>query len=1085
VAEPTTDPGPREERVNELIAAYLEAERRGTAPEEGAWLAANATVAGELRSFLADRAAFRAAAAPVEPPTIDFAGAATVAAAPAVGRPFGDYELLEEVARGGMGVVYKARQVSLNRTVALKMILAGALATPGDVQRFRTEAEAAAELDHPNIVPIYEVGERDGQHYFSMKFVEGGSLADRMPELTQVPKATARLLASVARAVHFAHQRGILHRDLKPGNVLLGTDGTPYVADFGLARRVEADSVTHSGSALGTPSYMAPEQAAGRRDLTTAVDVYGLGAVLYELLTGRPPFRTGSTLETLRQVRECEPTPPREVNPAADRDLGVIALKCLQKEPEKRYRSAEALAEDLERWLRGEPILARPAGQLERAWRWCRRRPAVAGLSAAVVAVTVGALVVSWLLTAAAVRARTDAQARARETRKVLNSVAVAQGLAAERDSNDWSLALPWFAEPLNDPDLTPGEEELTRLRLGLYLRYGPDNATGLTLFTPGRETSQLSADGRYVLAASKADAQVWDLRTARPAGPVIPIRQETAVLSPGGHYLVTAGPGPGDAAEVWDVPSGRLLNSLPLPTAPGPQPPIFSADGRRLVTCDGAGRACVWDVATARPAGPPIPDDPERCFGGLSPDGRLLVTLGGGKLRVWDTDTGREAWPEQDFGNAFERFSPDGSRLVTSRTGPGLDNALNVWDARSGRVVCPALQAFGFALPPQPRRPGQLLGPRPLAVSPDGRLLAAPSAAQPTVGLWEVAPGRLQGGDLKHPGRVGFTAFSPDGGFLLTTLAGPPGGPPRSPPEPEGSYVWDVRARLPLSPRIRPGREGAVGVAFSAGQRRVVALGFSSVTVFDLSPDDRPAADLVLLAQLLSGRRLDHGRLTLLTAEECRAGWEELRRRCPEVYQVPVEKVLPWRESEIIREGELGNLADLLNANWAIHRHPDEPAGYVARGRLRIGSEEWDLAAEDFRRAIALGGEGWVVGECRPFLQVRWKNSSNRSQREVVLRRVELAIRFLGPSDEARRALGLAQFDAEQYPAALATLTEYLNQAADPSPETVVVQAMALHHLGRHQQAAAALARAKAIMETVVNEEASQRLYHATELIR
>src|SRR5213596_460224 len=296
----------------------------------------------------------------------------------------GDYELLEEVGRGGQGVVYRAHQKSLNRTVALKVIGLGCWATEAHLKRFRREAEAAASLDHPRIVPIYEVGERDGQCYFSMQFVEGGQLDEVVSRRPMSIRQAAELIAKVARTVHYAHEHGILHRDIKPGNILLDAKGEPLLTDFGLARLVEAEStITGTLEVLGTPSYMAPEQAAGEtRKLTSATDVYGLGAVLYQLLTGQPPFAGGTTYETIRLLRDTEPRPPRLLNPKIDRDLNTICLKCLEKDPKRRYSSALALAEDLEHWLKHEPIRAKRSGFFTHARKWVRRKPAIAAVIA-------------------------------------------------------------------------------------------------------------------------------------------------------------------------------------------------------------------------------------------------------------------------------------------------------------------------------------------------------------------------------------------------------------------------------------------------------------------------------------------------------------------------------------------------------------------------------------------------------------------------------------------------------------------------------------------------------------------------------
>jgi hypothetical protein len=328
--------------------------------------------------------------APTLPP-VDPANAPTLApglpgadAPVSPGRTVGDYELLTEIARGGMGVVYRARQRSLNRVVALKMILSGSHAGAGDIRRFRAEAEAAANLDHPNILPIFEVGDDHGRPFFSMKLVAGGSLADKVTRtLGTAAREHVSLLATICRAVHFAHQRGILHRDLKPANILLDADGTPFVTDFGLAKRAGDSGQTQSGAILGTPSYMAPEQARGEKGVSTAADVYALGAILYEVLTGRPPFRAPSVMDTLLLVLEKEPDHPRTINPKADRDLAAVALKCLAKDPAARYESAAALADDLDRWLTGEPTRARPLSLPAAAWRWLRANAvAAAGVTA-------------------------------------------------------------------------------------------------------------------------------------------------------------------------------------------------------------------------------------------------------------------------------------------------------------------------------------------------------------------------------------------------------------------------------------------------------------------------------------------------------------------------------------------------------------------------------------------------------------------------------------------------------------------------------------------------------------------------------
>ena len=311
---------------------------------------------------------------------------------------FGDYELIEVIGRGGQGVVYRARQKSLNRTVALKIIALGHWATDAHLKRFRREAEAAASLDHSGIVPIYEVGEADGSCYFSMKLVEGGQLDEVVTREPMPVRRAVALIAKVARTVHYAHEHRILHRDIKPGNILLDQEGEPHLTDFGLARLVESEStVTRTMEVLGTPSYMAPEQAIGNTDAVSgATDVYGIGAVLYQLLTGHPPFAGGTTYETIKLLLDNEPRQPRLWNPKIDRDLSTICLKCLEKDPKRRYSSALAQAEDLERWLKHEPIQARRTGLFIRSQKWVRRKPTSALLAASLVALAASAAWIFW-----------------------------------------------------------------------------------------------------------------------------------------------------------------------------------------------------------------------------------------------------------------------------------------------------------------------------------------------------------------------------------------------------------------------------------------------------------------------------------------------------------------------------------------------------------------------------------------------------------------------------------------------------------------------------------------------------------------
>jgi serine/threonine protein kinase len=375
------------------------------------------------------------------------------------------YDILGELGRGGMGVVYKARQVKANRIVALKMILSGAHADETDLARFRTEAEAIARLQHPHIVQVYEVGEHDGKPFFSLEFCAGGSLNDRLDGTPLQPKEAAQLVETLARAMQAAHEKNVIHRDLKPANVLLAEDGQLKISDFGLAKKTdEGAGQTVSGSIVGTPSYMAPEQADGRsREVGPAADVYALGAILYELLTGRPPFKAATPLDTALQVIRDEPVPPRRLQPKTPTDLETICLKCLHKEPKRRYATARDLAEDLERFQAGRPVQARPVGLLEGSWRWCRRNPAVAGLLAAVAVVLLLGTAVAWTFAL-------EAQANSQQAR---NNEATAQrekqdAETARKAANDQKELATQKAKEA-DQQRQRAEEQLDRARRHLF----------------------------------------------------------------------------------------------------------------------------------------------------------------------------------------------------------------------------------------------------------------------------------------------------------------------------------------------------------------------------------------------------------------------------------------------------------------------------------------------------------------------------------------------------------------------------------------------------------------------------------------